>query len=47
MQNQTTQLINLDDTSKNKNFTFDYSFWSHDNFEVEESGYFRYIHTLS
>ena len=40
MQGQTTRLVNVNDTSKNRDFAFDYSFWSHDEFDVEESGYF-------
>ena len=41
MQKQTTRLLSLDDPSKNRDFAFDYSFWSHDEFNVEESGYFK------
>lgn len=47
MQGATTRLVNVHDTSKNRDFAFDYSFWSHDNFDVEESGYFRYFHPHS
>jgi hypothetical protein len=35
MQKQTTRLLSLDDPSKNRDFAFDYSFWSHDGFDVE------------
>lgn len=31
--------IDLDDAKKNRDFTFDYSFWSHDGFETDENGY--------
>lgn len=38
-----TRLIDPHDPeNKHRDFTFDYSFWSHDQFQVEESGYFRY-----
>ena len=37
-----TRLFDADDPeNKHRDFTFDYSFWSHDEFIVEESGYFR------
>lgn len=26
---------------KHRDFTFDYSFWSHDQFTVDENGYFK------
>ena len=39
-----TRLFDADDPeNKHRDFTFDYSFWSHDEFIVEESGYFRYL----
>jgi kinesin family member 13 len=31
--------IDLEDPKKNRDFTFDYSFWSHDAFENDENGY--------
>ena len=34
MQGVTTRLINLEDSSKNRDFAFDYSFWSHDEFNT-------------
>ncbi len=37
MNNRTTILI--DDNENVKDFTFDYSFWSHDGFEISETGY--------
>ncbi len=41
MAGNTTRLLDLDDPKKNRDFTFDYSFWSHDGFEQEPSGYLR------
>lgn len=40
-----TRLFDPDDpdNSKHRDFTFDYSFWSHDGFEVDENGYFVYF----
>ena len=38
MNGNTTSLINPED-GKNRDFTFDYSFWSHDQFEFDEAGY--------
>lgn len=35
--NQTT-LINFDDPKKNRSFAFDFSFWSHDEFEITPDG---------
>jgi hypothetical protein len=35
--NQTT-LINFDDPKKNRSFAFDFSFWSHDEFEITQDG---------
>jgi hypothetical protein len=31
-------ILDLDDPKKNRDFTFDYSFWSHDDFEADENG---------
>ena len=39
MENNTTYIINPD-TNEKKEYTFDYSFWSHDGFKVEENVYF-------
>lgn len=36
----TTRLFDEDDREKFRDFTFDYSFWSHDEFSVDERGYF-------
>ncbi|KAL4444820.1 hypothetical protein ABPG74_016028 [Tetrahymena malaccensis] len=33
-----TSLLDLNDPKKNKDFFFDYSFWSHDGFELNEDG---------
>ena len=33
-----TKLLNPEDDKKNKDFTFDYSFWSHDGFDTDENG---------
>ena len=38
MINNTTVITN--NVGKTKEYTFDYSFWSHDEFEENESGYF-------
>lgn len=37
-----TKLFDADNPegSKHRDFTFDYSFWSHDEFEVDEKGFF-------
>ena len=39
----TTKLLDLEDAKRNRDFSFDYSFWSHDCFEPNASGYFEYI----
>jgi hypothetical protein len=39
MNGGTTTLIHLEDEKKTKDFTFDFSFWSHDEFEADENGY--------
>jgi kinesin family member 13 len=36
-----TRLFDADDPDRHRDFTFDYSFWSHDEFTVDEAGYFR------
>lgn len=41
MVGNTTRLLDVDDHKKNRDFAFDYSFWSHDNFETDPSGYFK------
>lgn len=41
MVGNTTRLLDVHDTKKNRDFAFDYSFWSHDEFETETSGYFK------
>ena len=33
-----TSLLDLVDGKKNKDYFFDYSFWSHDGFEINEDG---------
>ena len=38
----TTRLYNQDAPEKNCEFVFDHCFWSHDQYNLEESGYFRY-----
>ena len=42
MMGPTTRLFDADDPEKFRDFTFDYSFWSHDEFEPDERGYFVY-----
>jgi hypothetical protein len=37
-----TRLYDADAPEKHRDFTFDYSFWSHDQFIVDEAGYFVY-----
>jgi hypothetical protein len=39
-----TKLFDADDPdgAKSRDFTFDYSFWSHDEFEVDPKGFFVY-----
>lgn len=42
MEGKSTTITNKDDAKNpNKTFAFDYSYWSHDGFEVDESGYCR------
>ena len=40
-----TRLFDADDPTngKHRDYTFDYSFWSHDEFDVNETGYFVYV----
>lgn len=40
MYGNTTKLLDLEDPKKNRDFAFDYSFWSHDEFTPDERGYF-------
>jgi kinesin family protein 13 len=42
MVGNTTRLLDLDDPKRNRDFAFDYSFWSHDEFTVSPTGYFEY-----
>jgi len=42
MMGPTTRLFNADDPEKFRDFTFDYSFWSHDQFYADENGFFVY-----
>lgn len=37
-----TRLFDAENVEKHRDFTFDYSFWSHDEFSVDETGYFMY-----
>lgn len=37
-----TRLYDAEAPDKHRDFTFDYSFWSHDQFIVDEQGYFVY-----
>lgn len=39
MNGGTTTLHHLEDEKKTKDFAFDFSFWSHDEFEIDENGY--------
>lgn len=34
MKGNKTTLLNLDDSSKDKSFYFDYSFWSHNGYRI-------------
>lgn len=36
-----TRLFDANDPDKHRDFTFDYSFWSHDQFFADEAGYFQ------
>lgn len=47
MVGNTTRLLDLEDPKKNRDFAFDYSFWSHDEFIVNEAGYFEYLTSYS
>jgi kinesin family protein 13 len=42
MVGNTTRLLDVDDPKRNRDFAFDYSFWSHDGFEPDANGYFTY-----
>jgi kinesin family protein 13 len=42
MVGNTTRLLDLDDAKRNRDFSFDYSFWSHDEFTTSPTGYFEY-----
>lgn len=44
-----TRLFDADDpeNGKHRDYTFDYSFWSHDEFEIDERGYFVYASIYS
>jgi len=42
MVGNTTRLLDLDDPKHNRDFAFDYSFWSHDEFVTTPAGYFEY-----
>ena len=39
MNGNTTTLFDPDDPEKKREFTFDYSFWSHDGFVTRPDGY--------
>ncbi len=41
MEDSITHLVDAE--GQKKSFNYDYSFWSHDNFEVDEEGYNRPI----
>jgi kinesin family protein 13 len=43
MEGPKTTLLCLEDSKKNKDFSFDYSFWSHDGFELNNEGKVRKI----
>ena len=43
MMGATTRLFDVDEPEKHRDFTFDYSFWSHDRFTPNENGYFVYF----
>jgi len=36
-----TRLFDAEDPDKHRDFTFDYSFWSHDRFSTNDKGYFE------
>jgi len=41
MNGPTTSLMHPFDEKKRKDFSFDYSFWSHDDFIINEEGYVK------
>jgi len=43
MAGSTTVLMSPNDEEKKRDFTFDYSFWSHDGFETDENGYYQAV----
>ncbi|EGR27406.1 kinesin motor domain protein [Ichthyophthirius multifiliis] len=38
MQNNQTQLLNIEDNKKNRDFNYDFSFWSHSEYNTNEEG---------
>jgi len=45
MDGNKTTLLCLDNPSKNRDFVFDYSFWSHDEYIVDpETGYVKKLY---
>lgn len=38
MDGNKTTLIDLEDESRNRDFVFDYSFWSHDGYKTQADG---------
>ena len=43
MQGNRTTLLYLDDNDRDKDFYFDYSFWSHDGFIIKPDGIVIYF----
>ncbi len=39
MSGNQTKVTHLDDPSRSKDFSFDFSFWSHDGYKVDKNGY--------
>ena len=39
MKDNMTRIKDIDDSTRNKDFFFDYSFWSHDGFKTEPDGF--------
>ena len=39
MKDNSTVLLHPEGEAKNKTFTFDFSFWSHDGFRIRDDGY--------
>jgi hypothetical protein len=38
---KSNQTILIDDNKRKRTFAFDYSFWSHDSYKVNDEGYYE------